>query len=133
MGTNGAVAGKAWDLGERSFLFSVQIIKLCRRLDQTPGVPRRVSGQLFDSGTSVGSNVREGQAAVSRKDFLCKFGIALKEANETDYWLRLLVAAELASTAEVGDMVREVNELARIIGRSIVTARRNDPKPKQVR
>ena len=132
MGANGATV-QPWNLGERSFAFSVLIIKLCRRLDQTPGVPRRLSGQLFDAGTSIGANVREGQAGASRKDFICKFGIALKEARETDYWLRLIVATEILPAPEVAEMIREVGELAKIIGRSIVTARRNDPKPKRVR
>ena len=124
---------KPWNLGDRSFVFAVAIVKLCRRLDRTAGVPRRLSGQLFDAGTSVGSNVREGQAAQSRKDFISKFGIALKEARETDYWLRLLVAAEILPLNELNPLIQEASELAKIIARSIVTARRNDPRPRRVR
>ena len=125
--------GKPWDLAERSFAFSIAIVKLCQRLDRIPGVPRRLSGQLFDAGTSVGSNVGEGQAAQSRHDFISKFAIALKEANESDYWLSLLVGAELLAAVEVKALLAEARELAKILGRSIVTARRNDPKPKRVR
>src|SRR5262249_38812514 len=97
------------------------------------GVPRRLSGQLFDSGTSIGANVREGQAAQTRHDFITKYCIALKEANETDYWLSLLVESELMPAAEIRPLLDETRQLARILGRSLVTARRNDPKPKRVR
>jgi four helix bundle protein len=116
------------DLRERSFAFSVAIVRLCQELDRTPGVSRRLSGQLFDAGTSIAANVREGQAGQSRADFVSKFGIALKEANETEYWLQLLSAAALAPAAEIESLRTEVGCLARIIGRSIITARKNDPK-----
>ena len=133
MAAGDAAATKPWDLGTRSFVFSVAIVKLCQRLDKMPGVPRRLSSQLFDAGTSVGSNVREGRAGQSRRDFISKFGIALKEANESEYWLQLIVAAEILPLSEVADLLRESGELAKIIGRSIVTARKNDPKPKRTR
>jgi four helix bundle protein len=129
---NGAVR-KPWNLDDRSFEFAVVIVKLCRRLDRAVGVPRRLSGQLFDAGTAIGSNVHEGQAAQSRKDFISKFGIALKEARETDYWLRLLVASEILPGHELDPLIQEASELAKIIAQSIVTAQRNDPKPKRVR
>ena len=128
-----ADARRPWDLGERSFAFSLAIVKLCQRLDAMPGVPRRLSGQLFDSGTSVGSNVREGQTAQTRHDFITKYSIALKEANESDYWLNLVIAAKLMTPGEVNHVLDEARELAKILGRSLVTARRNDPKPKRVR
>ena len=127
------VADKPWNLGERTFAFSVEVVNLCRRLEATPGVPRRLSGQLFDAGTSIGSNVHEGQSAQSRADFITKYTIALKEANETVYWLRLLIATKLLAYNPLPAMLAEASELAKIIGRSIVTARRNDPKPKRVR
>jgi four helix bundle protein len=125
--------GRPWDLGERSFAFGVLIVKLCRRLDRMPGVPRRLSGQLFSAGTAIGANVREGQAGQSRRDFVAKYAIALKEAREADYWLQLLVGADILPASEVGALSQEVGELAKIIGRSIVTAQRNDPKPRRVR
>jgi four helix bundle protein len=107
--------GKVWDVVDRSFAFSVAIVK------------------LFDAGTSVGSNVREGQAAQSRAYFITKYTIALKEANETDYWLSLVIAAELLLQSQVSSMLDEARELSKILGRCVVTARRNDPKPKRVR
>src|SRR5688500_7209009 len=100
--------GKPWGLVDRSFAFSVMIVKLCRRLDSTPGVPRRLSGQLFDARTSIGANIREGQAAQSRADFITKYTIALKESNETDYWLSLVIAADLLPDSEVAGTLGEV-------------------------
>ncbi len=126
-------ADKPWDLGERTFAFSVDIVNLCRRLEMAPGVPRRLGGQLFDAGTSIGSNVHEGQAAQSRVDFITKYTIALKEANETVYWLRLVIASKLVAYNPLPAMLAEASELAKIIGRCVVTARQNDPKPKRVR
>jgi four helix bundle protein len=133
MDNGNATVRKPWGIADRSFAFSVAIVKLCQRLDSIPGVPRRLSGQLFDAGTSVGSNVREGQAAQTRHDFITKYSIALKESNETDYWLSLIVAANVLPLREVKDLLDEVRELSKILGRCIVTARRNDPKPKRVR
>ena len=64
-------------------------------LKSAPGVGRTLSGQLLRAGTSVGANLEEAQAGQSRADFISKNAIALKEARETHYWLRLLVASAL--------------------------------------
>lgn len=80
------------DLRERTFAFALQIVKLCRHLELRNGVARTLSRQLLRAGTSIGANVEEAQAAQSRPDFINKNGIALKEARETHYWLRLLIA-----------------------------------------
>lgn len=57
------------DLPERTFEFARRVVELCRVLDQTPGVSRTLATQLLRSGTSIGANVEEGQAAQSRADF----------------------------------------------------------------
>ena len=75
-------------LRSQSMDFSVDIINLVRDLKA-----RRetiVSGQIGRSGTSIGANIHEAQYAQGKKDFISKFEIALKEANETGYWLELL-------------------------------------------
>ena len=95
-------------------------------------MPRRPSGQLFGAGTSIGSNVHEGQAAQSGADFITQYAIALKEANETVYWLRLLIASKLLAYNPLPAILAEAGELAKVIGRCIVTAGQNDPKPKRV-
>ncbi|WP_430405871.1 four helix bundle protein [Fluviicola sp.] len=73
---------------DKSFLFAQLIIRFCLNLKDQKHY--ELSGQLIRSGTSVGANVREAQRAESRKDFKHKLRIALKEADETKYWLELI-------------------------------------------
>jgi four helix bundle protein len=80
--------------------------------------------QLCESGTSIGANVEEAQAEQSDRDFISKYAIALKEARETRYWLRLLVAAECVPADRVDDLTGEVTELMRIIAAIIISAQR---------
>ncbi len=76
----------------KSFEFSIKIVKLNKYLnDKNEYIIFR---QLLRSGTSIGANVKEGIHAQSKKDFLSKMNIALKEASETEYWLELLIATE---------------------------------------
>ncbi|NEQ17895.1 MAG: four helix bundle protein [Moorea sp. SIO3E2] len=79
----------------RTFDFAVRIVNLCKAMEEKVGVARTLSKQLIRSGTSIGANVEESQAAQSTADFVHKLEIALKEARETRYWLRLLIAVEL--------------------------------------
>jgi four helix bundle protein len=110
-------------IAERTFKFAVQIVNLCKQLGATAGVSRSISGQLLRAGTSIGANVEEGQAAQSRADFTSKYNIALKEARETRYWLRLLQATCLADPVTLSVMLQEVQELANILGASVRTAK----------
>ena len=88
------------DTKERTFSFALEIVHLCRSLDSKPQSLRILAQQLLRSGTSVGANVQEAQAGQSRADFISKYSIALKEARETLYWLRLLDASgELSNGA----------------------------------
>jgi four helix bundle protein len=72
--------------------------------------------QLLRAGTSVGANVEEAQAGLSRGDFRCRIGIALKEARETQYWLRLLKRSALVETALSAALIREGDGINRILG-----------------
>ncbi len=72
-------------ISERSFTFATRIINLCKVLDESPGVGRMLSKQLIRSGTSIGANVEESQAAQSTADFVNKLEIALKEARALLY------------------------------------------------
>ncbi len=74
---------------EKSFAFAVRIITASRHLQVECGEPV-LSRQLLRSGTSIGANIEEAIAAQSKKDFLAKMSISMKEARETFYWLRLL-------------------------------------------
>ena len=88
------------DIKERTFSFALDIVHMAQRLDECPGVSRTLGRQLLRSGTSIGANVEEAQAGQSRADFSSKYAIALKEARETVYWLRLLKECELSTGNE---------------------------------
>ena len=74
---------------EKSYHFAVRIVKLCKYL-RNEKKEYQMSGQLQRCGTSIGANIHEAQYAQGKKDFISKLEIALKEANETGYWLELL-------------------------------------------
>lgn len=103
------------DLPERTFAFARRIVKLCQALEEKPGVSRTLSRQLLRSGTSIGANVEEGQAAQSRADFIAKYYIACKEARETHYWIRLLGSADVLPTERLAEISAECNELIAIL------------------
>lgn len=103
------------DLPERTFKFAVEIVKLCRLLDEKPGVSRTLANQLLRSGTSIGANVEEGQSSQSEADFTAKYSIACKEARETHYWLRILVASEIVAEQQLSGLMNDCNELISIL------------------
>ena len=76
-------------LRDKSKAFAKEIVLLCRRLKENK-VEGILINQLLKSGTSVGANIHEAQYAQGTKDFISKFEIALKECNESEYWLELL-------------------------------------------
>src|SRR5262249_15535147 len=104
------------DLAERAFAFAVRIIRLCKKLQEKPGVLLTIGQQLLKSGTAIGANYEEGQAGQSRADFLSKTSIALKEARETRYWLRLLVSSELLPPELLHDLLDEAEQITKILG-----------------
>ena len=111
---------QAPDIKIRSFDFAVDVIRLCQKLDSKAGVARTLGRQLLRSGTSIGANVEEAQAAQSKADFVSKCSISLKEARETIYWLRLLEASGQYASDDLKALAREADELSRIIGTIIV-------------
>ena len=112
------------DIRERTLDFALRIIKLCQQLDGQQGVARTLGWQLLRSGASIGANVEEAQAGQSKPDFISKNAIALKEARETLYWLRLLAAANIVPSERLADLQSEAEELAKIIGAIIVSAKK---------
>lgn len=102
----------------------MQVVKLCQRQDGKLGVNAALFRQLIRSATSIGANVEEAQAAQSRSDFVNKISIALKEARETYYWLRLCGAAEVVPEDRLRSLQGEAHELMRILGAIIVSARK---------
>lgn len=118
--------GKPRDIKERTFRFSVNIVQLCQLMSEKPGVMRTLAGQLLHAGTSIGANVEEAQAGQSRADFVSKYAIALKEARETIYWLRLLRECDNGVDNVCKTLLSEVDEISRIIGKIISNTKRRE-------
>ena len=106
------------NIQEKSFQFAIRIVNLCKLL-RTERKEYTLSNQLLRSGTSIGANVTEAQQAQSRADFLSKLNIALKEACETAYWLRLLEATDYLTKAEFESIYTDCDELVKILVSSV--------------
>ena len=107
---------------QKSFQFAIRIVKLYQylRKEKKEFV---LSKQLLRSDTSIGANVAESQQAQSRADFISKLNIALKEAAETNYWLRLLQATDFLSDAEFQSVHNDCRELEKILTSILKSAR----------
>lgn len=103
------------EIGERAFAFAVRVVTLCQTLEGKSGISRTLANQLLRSGTSVGANLEESKGGQSRADYLSKVSIALKEARETRYWLRLLVATDIIPENQLAPMLDESNQLVAIL------------------
>jgi four helix bundle protein len=101
------------DLRTRTSDFALRIIRLYVSLPKTT-VAQVIGKQVLRSGTSVGAHYREGHRAKSDADIVNKFETALQELDETDYWLDLLVKAEIASAQKLELLIKETNELIAI-------------------
>ena len=99
---------------DRSFEFAVRIVKLSRYLNEQKK-EFVLSKQILRSGTSIGANVAEAQQGQSDADFISKMNIALKEAAETKYWIRLLEATDYLTAAETESILEECIELEKIL------------------
>jgi four helix bundle protein len=117
------------DLRKRLLRFAIEIGWVCEQLPESK-LGSQISDQLVRSGTSPGPNYEEACAAESRRDFIHKMSISLKELRESDFWLRLIAEADLLKNPRLDSLLDECNQLCRIFGKSIITARRNDPKQK---
>ena len=98
----------------KSFAFSVRIMNLHKYLSKQKG-EYVVSRQICKSGTSIGANVAEAQRAQSTADFVSKMKIALKEANETQYWLKLLRETKYLSDKEFTSLHSDLLEILKIL------------------
>lgn len=114
------------ELIERFLKFAVQIYKLESMLCKTYS-GRHVYGQLFRAGTSGGANYDEATAAESRQDFIHKMQLSLKELRESHYWLRFIAIANMVKddNSILKFLLGESKELKNIIGKAIVTAKKN--------
>lgn len=101
-------------VGEKSYHFAIRIIKLYKWLAEEKK-EYVLSKQLLRSGTAIGALLKEAEHAQSKLDFLSKTNIALKEANETQYWLMLLKDTNYISQKEFNSINTDVDELIKML------------------
>jgi four helix bundle protein len=108
------------ELRYRCYDFSIAIIKF---IDSLPNQKTYwvIADQLLRSATSIGANIIEAKASRSRRDFIRFYEIALKSANETKYWLCLLRDATKAERVNVNKLLKETEEISKMLGSSILT------------
>ena len=111
---NGELRIMANVVEEKSFLFAIRIVRLYQYL-HSKKKEFVLSKQLLRSGTSIGANVAEAQQAQSRADFLSKINIALKEAAETEYWLRLLRATDYMAEKEFRSIYDDCEQVKKLL------------------
>jgi four helix bundle protein len=104
----------------RAFYLSINVIKFSCTLEKEDYL-RIISSQLIRCVTSIGANIVEAKASSSKKEFLNYFQIALKSANETNYWLAMLKELLPARRNDLDKFIKEVTEISKIIGTSILT------------
>ena len=112
---------KAFNLEDRLVEFAVRAINVVESLPDTRA-GNHIGGQLVRSGTSPAPNYGEAQSAESRKDFIHKMKVCLKELRETLIWLKIIVRKQLCSADRLGSILQECNELIAIFVSSIQTA-----------
>lgn len=110
-------------LREKSYAFALSTIQLC--IELTEKKEYVLSKQLLRAGTSIGANIAEALQAQSKKDFVAKLSIALKEANETYYWLRLLRDSNYLEPTHAKSFLEDIEELLRLLTSIMKTSRAN--------
>ena len=113
-----------YDLEDRLIRFGAGVCRLTGRLPIT-AVGRHVAVQVIRSCTSPAANYGEVQGAESRRDFVHKLGICVKELRETRAWLKLIREMRLSAEEQLGPLIKECDELLAILATSIRTARQN--------
>jgi four helix bundle protein len=109
------------ELIRRAYTYSLDVITLIDTLDKHDFTVQILAKQLLRSATSIGANIIEAQAASSRKDFINFLNHALQSANETKFWLGLLRDSNKAKKETINTLLKETEELGKILGSSIRT------------
>jgi four helix bundle protein len=115
---------KGDDLQDRLINFAVMIITFCSKLPKTEA-GRHIAGQLVRSGTAPAPHYGEARSAESKRDFLHKLRIALKEMNESAVWLEIIERAEMVPKCDMVEIRTECDELCRILGASVRSVMKN--------
>jgi four helix bundle protein len=111
----------AEDLKTRTKSFAIRVLKPVAALPNTTA-GRAIGGQLVRAGTSVGANYRAACRGRSRREFIAKLGIVIEEADESAFWLEMIIEGGLLRSARVKPLLEEANEITRIIASSRKTA-----------
>lgn len=112
------------DIKLRSKHFALRVMKLADSLPRTPS-GRTMAGQIVRSGTSVAANYRAAGKARSKAEFIAKLGIAEEEADETQFWLEMIIESGTVPQIRLQPLLQEAQELTAIIAASRKTAARN--------
>jgi four helix bundle protein len=112
----------AEEMKRRTRTFALRVIKLVESLPNTP-TARVIGNQLLRCGTSVGANYRAASRARSNADFIAKMGIVEEEADESAYWIEMLIDTNLVKATLVTELLDESNQIVAIVVSSINTAR----------
>ena len=113
------------DIQKRTYNYSVQVVKLAKSIKRDD-INRTLVRQLVRSGTSVGANITEAQAASSKKDFINKMQIANKEAHETRYWLRVLNDTAIGEKVLIDKHLKEIEQIINILTIIVRNAQSNN-------
>src|SRR5215216_1208660 len=116
---------------QKAYAFALEVVKLYKYLSSEKK-EFVISKQLLKSGTSIGANVNEAISSESKKDFVHKLGIALKEARETLYWLNLLKDSDFITTEQFSSMNSSCNSIIKILSSIILTTRERYLKKKEI-
>ena len=109
---------------EKTFAFAVRIVNLYKYLCEEKK-EFVLSKQVLRSGTSIGVNVEESIGGQSDRDFLTKVTISYKEARETAYWLRLLLATDYLSKEQADSLLKDAEEICKILGKIQITTKKS--------
>src|SRR5256712_4409157 len=109
------------DLKKRTKRFALRVLKLVAALPNTVA-GRAIGGQLVRSGTSVGANYRAACRGRSKAEFVAKLGVVEEEADESAYWMELIIEGELLKQRQVQPLLDEADELAKMMARSRISA-----------
>ncbi len=111
-------------LRERTKEFAVRIVRMFQRLPKSDEA-RTIGRQLLRAATSVAANYRAVGRARSKAEFVAKMGVVVEEADETAFWIELLIATAIVRQGQAEDLLKEANELLAIFAASHVTAKRH--------
>ncbi|ETI89124.1 MAG: hypothetical protein Q607_CBUC00182G0104 [Clostridium butyricum DORA_1] len=109
---------------EKAFKFAIRIVNLYKYLCKEKN-EYTLSKQVLRSGTSIGANTKEAVQASSKRDFLMKMNIALKEASETDYWLKLLKSTDYLDAKTSESIINDCKELNKMLASIVKTTKEN--------